>query len=152
MPLPCCLVKHIMYIFISVHLHQESGRILHKWSEMKSKVHNLFHNNKTKSIIVHQFLEQSISWNILILDIEQVARIADADFIMQHKYMAQKPKKIEIYLDKAFLEELENIQKDRYRHPALLDANGKDHEQGKRASVVGAQQQQSSNEDPSKDR
>ena len=69
--------------------------------------------------------------------------------------MAQRPRKIEIYLDKAFLEELDNIQKDRYRHPALLDANVKTQEQGKRASMAGAlqqQQQPSQNEDPSGER
>ena len=48
------------------------------------------------------------------LFLEQVGRIAEADLTLQIQYMAQKPKKIDIYHDKDFLLELEAVQKEKY--------------------------------------
>ena len=71
--------------------------------------------------------------------------------------MAQKPKKIDIYRDKDFLQELEAVQKDKYGRRLMSNITGRQPSKiltsdKPNATNNGVQQQSSLDEDKSKDR
>ena len=84
-----------------------------------------------------------------------MGRISEADLTLQIQYMAQKPKKIDIYSDKQFQLELEAVQKVKSAK-RLMSTIGrqsiKPGQSDKPNTKTGAQQQSSFDEDKSKDR
>ena len=87
--------------------------------------------------------------------LEQVERISEADLTLQIQYMAQKPRKINIYQDKGFLLELDAVQKGKDGR-GLSTASGrqtsKPFPSEKPPSKDGVQQQSSIDDDKSKER
>ena len=87
--------------------------------------------------------------------LEQVERISEADLTLQIQYMAQKPRKINIYQDKGFLLELDAVQKGKDGR-GLSTSSGrqtnKPYPSEKSPNKDGVQQQSSIDEDKSKER
>ena len=85
--------------------------------------------------------------------LEQVERISEADLTLQIQYMAQKPRKINIYQDKGFLLELDAVQKGkdgRGLSPASGRHTSKPFSSEKPPSKDGVQQQSSIDDEKSK--
>ena len=93
-------------------------------------------------------------FNFVITFSEQVERIAEADLMLQIQYMAQNPKKIDIYRDKGFQLELEHLQKQKYgkRRISFVAPQIKQPTQQGKSIVDGVQQQSSIEGDKSKGR
>ena len=85
---------------------------------------------------------------------EQVERIAEADLMLQTQYMAKKPKKIDIYKDKDFQLELEDIQREKIgrRRISAAAPHTKKITQHRTSVADGLQQQSSIEGDKSKER
>ena len=86
---------------------------------------------------------------------EQVGRISEADLTLQIQYMAQKPRKINIYGDKEFQLELEAVQKSKFGKRLMSTPGRQTNKPGqsdKMSSNNGVQHQSSFDEDKSKDR